>query len=99
MRVELRSVITSRNIRLLMWFNLFSDLRMYMPILALYFAEVTGSLASAATVIAVPYVVVARFSNFRRVLSLTVLVDVLRSCSGLSARLSRSRRTLLPTLC
>ncbi|MEV4708447.1 MFS transporter [Actinoplanes sp. NPDC049316] len=43
----------SRNVRLLSWFNFFGDFRMYGPIMVIYFAQVTGSYAAAAGLLAV----------------------------------------------
>lgn len=40
----------SRNIRLISWFNLFDGFRFYNPILLIYFAQVTGSYASASII-------------------------------------------------
>src|SRR5687768_15801294 len=42
----------SRNVRLLGWFNFLGDFRMYGPIMVIYFAQVTGSYTSAASLLA-----------------------------------------------
>lgn len=39
-----------RNIKLLTWFNFFTDFRLYYPIAILYFAQVTGSFALGMSV-------------------------------------------------
>lgn len=39
-----------RNIKLLTWFNFFTDFRLYYPIAILYFAKVTGSFALGMSV-------------------------------------------------
>lgn len=38
---------THRNIKILTWFNFFTDFQPYAPVLILYFAKITGSYASA----------------------------------------------------
>jgi len=46
-------VAQHRNIRLLMLFNFFLDLRLYLPVAILYFAQVTGSFATGMMVFSV----------------------------------------------
>ena len=42
-----------RNIRLLAWFNFCNDFRIYGPVMVVYFAQVTGSYADAAVILAI----------------------------------------------
>nr|WP_269128763.1 MFS transporter [Nonomuraea sp. K271] len=51
----------NRNVRLLSWFNFFGDFRMYGPIMVIYFAQVTGSYAAAASLLAVKMLSSAAF--------------------------------------
>ncbi|MFG1607588.1 MFS transporter [Actinoplanes sp. NPDC049265] len=59
----------SRNVRLLGWFNFAGDFRLYGPIMVLYFAQVTGSYAAAASLLAVKKLSSAAFEVPTGVLS------------------------------
>ncbi|MEV4396398.1 MFS transporter [Nonomuraea sp. NPDC049607] len=59
----------SRNVRLLSWFNFLGDFRMYGPIMVIYFAQVTGSYAAAASLLAVKMLSSAAFEVPTGVLS------------------------------
>jgi MFS family permease len=59
----------NRNVRLLSWFNFFGDFRMYGPIMVIYFAQVTGSYAAAASLLAVKMLSSAAFEVPTGVLS------------------------------
>ncbi|ONI76047.1 hypothetical protein ALI144C_35675 [Actinosynnema sp. ALI-1.44] len=58
-----------RTVRLLSWFNFFGDFRMYGPIMVIYFAQVTGSYAAAASLLAVKMLASAAFEVPTGVLS------------------------------
>ncbi|MEA2056346.1 MAG: MFS transporter [Patescibacteria group bacterium] len=45
--------IAQKNIKLLSWFNFFSDFRLYAPVAIIYFAEVTGSYALGMSVFSI----------------------------------------------
>jgi MFS family permease len=59
----------TRNVRLLSWFNFCGDFRMYGPIMVIYFAQVTGSYAAAASLLAVKKLSSAAFEVPTGVLS------------------------------
>lgn len=48
-----KALSPQRNVRLLTWFNFFSDFRPYNPVAILYFAHVTGSFATGLAVFSV----------------------------------------------
>lgn len=50
-----------RNIKVLTWFNFFSDFRLYAPIAIIYFAQVSGSFALGMTVFSIAMVSAALF--------------------------------------
>src|SRR3989338_3380316 len=50
-----------KNIRLLTWFNFFTDLRLYAPIAIIYFAKVTGSYALGMSIFSIVYISSAFF--------------------------------------
>lgn len=50
-----------KNIKLLTWFNFFTDFKLYAPIAIIYFAKVSGSLALGMSVFAVTFVSSAIF--------------------------------------
>ncbi len=50
---------TARNVRLLIWFSFFANLKFYLPIQIIYFAEVTGSFAAASFIMALVQVAAA----------------------------------------
>src|SRR3989344_4474856 len=51
----------NRNIKLLTWFNFFTDFKLYAPIAILYFAQVTGSFALGMSIFSIAYVSAALF--------------------------------------
>lgn len=59
----------SRNVRLLSWFSFLGDFRMYGPIQVIYFAQVTGSYTTAASLLAVKKLSAAAFEVPTGVLS------------------------------
>ncbi|MEU9829085.1 MFS transporter [Micromonospora chersina] len=59
----------SRNVRLLGWFNFLGDFRMYGPIMVIYFAQVTGSYTTAASLLALKKLSSAAFEVPTGVLS------------------------------
>ncbi len=50
-----------RNIRLLTWFNFFTDLRLYAPIAIIYFSQVTGSYALGMSIFSIVFISSALF--------------------------------------
>ncbi len=48
--------MVSKNIKLLYWFNFFSDFRLYAGIAILYFAKVTGSYALATSIFSITFI-------------------------------------------
>ncbi len=50
-----------KNIRLLAWFNFFTDFKLYSAIAAIYFSQVTGSLALGMAVFSIAYITDAVF--------------------------------------
>jgi MFS family permease len=50
-----------RNIRLLSWFNFFTDFKLYAPIAIIYFVTVTHSYALGASIFSITYIVSALF--------------------------------------
>lgn len=50
-----------KNIRLLAWFNFFTDFKLYSAIAAIYFSQVTGSLALGMAVFSIAYIADAIF--------------------------------------
>ncbi|CAN5201173.1 MFS transporter [soil metagenome] len=51
----------TRNIKLLFWFNFFSDLRLYAPIAIIYFTNITGSFALGMSIFSVVMICSALF--------------------------------------
>jgi hypothetical protein len=56
----------NRNVRLLSWFNFFGDIRMYGPIMVIYFAQVSGSYTAAASLLAVKMLRVSALRHVAR---------------------------------
>lgn len=50
-----------RNIRLLTWFNFFTDFKLYAPIAIIYFSHITNSYALGAAIFSITYIVSAFF--------------------------------------
>lgn len=50
-----------RNIRLLTWFNFFTDFKLYAPIAIIYFAQVTHSYTLGASIFSITYIISAFF--------------------------------------
>lgn len=50
-----------RNIKLLAWFNFFSDFKLYAPLAIIYLSNITGSYAQGATIIAIAMISTAIF--------------------------------------
>ncbi len=50
-----------RNIKLLTWFNFFTDFKLYSPVAILYFAQVTGSFALGMSIFSIAYISAAIF--------------------------------------
>ena len=58
-----------RNIKLLTWFNFFTDFKLYAPIAILYFTQITGSFALGMSIFSIAYVTSAIFEVPTGVLS------------------------------
>lgn len=54
-------MVLKRNIKLLTWFNFFTDFKLYAPIAIIYFSQVTHSYALGAGVISLAYITSALF--------------------------------------
>lgn len=50
-----------KNIRLLTWFNFFTDFRLYAPVAIIYFSSVTGSFALGMSIFSVSSISAAFF--------------------------------------
>jgi MFS family permease len=53
--------ITARNIKLLTWFNFFTDFKLYAPVAIIYFAQVTGSYALGMSIFSIAMISSAMF--------------------------------------
>lgn len=51
----------NRNIKLLTWFNFFTDFKLYAPVAILYFAQITGSFALGMSIFSIAYISAAIF--------------------------------------
>jgi len=63
-----------RNIKVLTWFNFFTDFKLYAPIAILYFAQVSGSFALGMSIFAISTVSAAIF-EIPTVYTLILLVE------------------------
>src|SRR3989338_5288499 len=51
----------SKNIKLLTWFNFFTDFKLYAPFAIIYFSQVSGSFTLGTTIISITYISAAFF--------------------------------------